>query len=216
MARFNLTRRSSFRSDLALLGALAFLLAAAPAGAGSLWKKDASRSMFADRRATQVGDIITILVQENNTSSKQNTTKTARANSVDASISSFLYPPSATGMLKHNGELPALRYNAATDFSGGGQINNSERITARIAARVVDVLPNGHLVIEGRRHIAFSGEKQEAVLRGTVRQEDITSGNTIFSYHVADATIQYISAGTISDVQRKGWFTRLWEKLSPF
>jgi flagellar L-ring protein precursor FlgH len=82
--------------------------------------------------------------------------------------------------------------------------------------RVIDVLPNRNLVIEGTRETAFSGEQQTAILRGTVRPEDIAANNTIFSYNVADATIKFVSKGTISDNQRKGWFTKIWEKLTPF
>jgi hypothetical protein len=70
-----------------------------------------------------------------------------------------------------------------------GKISNSEKVAARIAVRVVDVLPNRNLVIEGTRNISFSGESQDAVLRGVVRQEDIAANNTIFSYNIADATI---------------------------
>ena len=103
--------------------------------------------------------------------------------------------------------MPALKYSAKSDFDGGGKINNAERITARIAVRVVDVLPNGQMIVEGRRDTSFSGEKQEAILRGIVRSEDVTAGNTVFSFNVADASIQFKSKGTISDSQRKGWFT---------
>jgi flagellar L-ring protein FlgH len=71
-------------------------------------------------------------------------------------------------------------------------------------------------VIEGTRQIAFSGETQDAVLRGVVRVEDIAANNTVFSYNIADATIKYISKGTVSDNQRKGWFTKVWEKVTPF
>ena len=100
--------------------------------------------------------------------------------------------------------------------AGGGQINNSQQITASVAVRVVDVLPNNNLVIEGTRESSFSGEQQTIILRGTIRQDDISALNTVFSYNVADATIKFISKGTITDSQRKGWFQRLWDKVSPF
>ncbi len=114
------------------------------------------------------------------------------------------------------GKLPALKMTAKQDFDGGGKISNSEKITARIAVRVVDVLPNGNLVIEGRRTTSFSGETQEAVLRGVVRGEDVAPNNSVFSYNVADATIKYISNGSVTDSQRKGWFLRVWDKVTPF
>ena len=186
------------------------------ATAQSLWKKESSRSMVADKRATDVGDILTILVQENNTASKDQNTTTSKKTGIDAAIQAFLYSPEASGLLTHNGKMPAIQLNASQDFQGGGKISNAERVTARIAVRVIDVLPNNTLVIEGTKQIAFSGETQDAVLRGVVRSEDVAANNTVFSYNVADATIKYISKGTVTDNQRKGWFTKIWEKVTPF
>lgn len=195
---------------------VAAVLLSVGAQAQSLWKDGASRSMMADKRAAQVGDILTIVVQENNSASKDQNTRTAKETGINAAIETFLYSPEASGLLTHNGKMPAIKLNAKQNFEGGGRISNQERITARIAVRVVDVLPNGNLVIEGTRQTAFSGETQDAILRGVVRTEDIAANNTVFSYNVADATIKYVSKGTVSDNQRKGWFTRVWEKVTPF
>jgi flagellar L-ring protein precursor FlgH len=199
-------------------GALVALLltAVSSASAQSLWKADSSRSIVSDRKAHAVGDLVTILVQESNTATKDNTTKRGKSSAIDASISSFLYSPTASGFLTHNGSLPALKLNSAQSFDGGGKISNSEKITARISVRIMDVLPNRNLVIEGRRTTSFAGETQDAVLRGVIRPDDIAPNNTIYSYNVADATIKYVSSGAITDNQRKGWFTRIWEKVSPF
>jgi flagellar L-ring protein precursor FlgH len=82
--------------------------------------------------------------------------------------------------------------------------------------KVIDVLPNKNLVIEGRRETSFSGEHQTAVLHGIVRQEDITANNNVFSYNIADAKVEINTKGTVDDSQRKGWFTRIWDKLTPF
>jgi flagellar L-ring protein precursor FlgH len=206
-------------SSLYKFVALLFLLASLPmanASAGSLWQDGNSRSMFADKKAHAVGDILTIIIQENNGATRQNNTTTSKKASADASIANFFYSPGASGLLTKNGTLPALKYNSDTEFAGGGQINNSETITAQMAVRVVDVLPNGNLVIEGRLHTAFSGEKQDAIVRGVARPDDIASNNTLLSFNIADATIQFISKGTITDNQRKGWFTKIWDKVSPF
>jgi flagellar L-ring protein precursor FlgH len=186
------------------------------AQAQSLWKEGASRSMIADKRAASVGDILTIIVQENNTASKDQSTRTSKETGLNAAIEAFLYSPDASKLLTHNGKMPAIKLNSKQNFEGGGRISNAEKITARIAVRVIDVLPNGNLVIEGTRQTAFSGETQDAILRGVVRTEDIAANNTVFSYNVADATISYVSKGTVSDNQRKGWFTRVWEKVTPF
>jgi len=209
------TSRPTFRwGRCALLAVL--LTATISVPAQSLWKADSSRALVSDKRAGAVGDLLTILVQENNTASKDNSTKTAKSSAIDASIASFLYSPTASSFLTKNGQFPAMKLNASQNFDGGGKISNSEKITARITVRVVDVLPNNNLVIEGRRTTSFSGETQDAVLRGVVRPEDITPSNTLFSYNVADATIKYVSTGALTDNQRKGWFTKIWEKVTPF
>lgn len=186
------------------------------AQAQSLWKEGASRPMTSDKRAAAVGDILTILVQENNSASKDQNTRTSKESGLNAAIEAFLYSPDASKLLTHNGKMPSIKLNAKQNFEGGGRISNAEKITARIAVRVIDVLPNANLVIEGTRQTSFSGETQDAVLRGVVRTEDIAANNTVFSYNVADATIKYISKGTVSDNQRKGWFTKIWEKVTPF
>ncbi len=210
--------KKSFASlySVAILGVV---LLAAPVGnlsADSLWNQGSSRSMAADKKAQMVGDILTILIQENNGATRQNNTTTSKKASVNAAVNSALYAPAASGLLTKGGTLPALNYTSDTEFNGGGSINNAETITAQVAVRVVDVLPNGNMVVEGQLRTAFSGEKQDAVVRGTIRPDDIMANNTLYSYNIADATIQFISKGTITDAQRKGWFTKVWDKLSPF
>jgi flagellar L-ring protein FlgH len=195
---------------------LALTLVSVPVAAQSLWTAESARSMFSDKRAHGIGDILTILVQENTASTIQNNTRTSKSSAIDAAVNSFLYSPGASGLLTHNGKMPALNIGAKQSFDGGGQINNAERITTRIAVRVVDNLPNGNLLIEGRRQTKISGETTDAILRGVVRTEDITAQNTIFSYHIADASIHYLSKGVVSDSQRKGWFLRIWDKVTPF
>ena len=184
--------------------------------AQSLWKEETSRAIVSDKRATGIGDILTILVQENNSASKDNNTTTAKKTGINAAIASFLFSPAASRLGTHNGKLPAIKMDSSQDFTGGGKISNNERITARIAVRVAEVLPNGNLIIEGTRQTSFAGETQDAILRGVVRAEDIAANNTIFSYNIADATIKYVSKGSVTDNQRKGWFTKVWEKVTPF
>ncbi|MGE3309188.1 MAG: flagellar basal body L-ring protein FlgH [Limisphaerales bacterium] len=193
-----------------------FVVQAPETGAQSLWRDETARSMFADPRARAVGDILTIVVQESASTTKANTTKTAKNTSLDAAINTFLYSPAGSSFLTKNGQMPAINMASKNTFDGGGSINNSEKITSRIAVRVTEVLPNGSLVIEGRRQTKFSGESTDAVLRGVVRAQDVTSVNTVMSYNVADATIQYLSKGAVSDSQRKGWFSKIWDKVSPF
>jgi flagellar L-ring protein precursor FlgH len=78
------------------------------------------------------------------------------------------------------------------------------------------VLPNGNLVIEGARVVAFSGETQYVVLHGLVRADDVASDNTVQSSNIANARVEFINEGTLTDAQKRGWFLKLYEKLRPF
>jgi len=182
----------------------------------SLWHDDTSKSMFVDKRGAGVGDILTVVVQENTTANKNNETKTERQSSLNAAITSFLYSPGSSGLLTKGGTLPAMQYTSDHKHDGTGAINNSESIVAHVAVRIVDVLPNGNLVIEGKRETSFGGERQTIILRGLVRSDDVAGDNTVLSYNVADATIQIIGKGTVTDSTNKGWFNRVWDKINPF
>ena len=78
------------------------------------------------------------------------------------------------------------------------------------------ILYNGNLIIEGMRRTAYVGETQDIILRGTVRKIDITGQNKVNSNQVADLSLRYINTGEITDGQRKGWFKRFWDSVSPF
>ena len=101
-------------------------------------------------------------------------------------------------------------------YTGGGDIKNTQTITTRAAVQVIDVLPNGNLVVEGLREISFSKERQFAALRGIVRGYDVQPDNTVLSSNVADARIEIVSEGTLTDAQKKGWLLRLNDKVNPF
>ena len=191
---------------------LSSVLIAGSASADSLWRTDAAQNMCADKKAHAIGDIVTILVQESSTATKDNNTKTSKETGIDASVATFLYG----GFLAHKGQMPAMKATSKSDFSGGGSINNKEDITARVAVRVIDVLPNKNLVLEGKRQTAFSGETQDVVLRGVVRPDDISANNTVYSYNIADATVTFVNKGSVSNQQKKGWFTRIWDFVGPF
>lgn len=202
-------------SSLVCLGWLALLAVAAPAQSGSLWPAG-SRSMFADSRASRVGDILTVVVAEAATATSAQSKSATRDSSLEDSISQFIFSPATSGRFTSGGELPASSATGKSTFSGGGQINNSQSLTARAAVLVADVLPNGNLVIEGARQIRFSGETQYVVLRGLVRPEDISVSNTVLSSNIADASVEFYSEGNLTDAQKRGWLSKLYEKLRPF
>jgi flagellar L-ring protein precursor FlgH len=189
------------------------LIAVLPASAGSLWAEGASdRGMYADRKAAKAGDILTIIVDESVSAANSQTKKSTRDSSIADAVSSFFYP--ATGL--HKGSLPSLSLKGASSNSGGGDISNNQSLSARAAVLVTDVLPNGNMVIEGMRVVTFSGETQYVVLHGIVRPDDVSSGNTVASSNVADARVEFLSEGSLTDAQKRGWFFKLYEKLRPF
>ncbi len=178
--------------------------------------KAATKSLFSDHKAMRVGDLLSVVVQENSTATKDVSTKTGRKSSADVALDSFLFSPGASKFLTKGGSLPALKFNSQNDFDGSGKINNSEQIVARVEVVVKDLLPNGNMIVEGKRQTAFSGETQDIVLRGIVSPRDVTPNNTVFSYQVADATITIVSKGAASQSTKKGWFSRIWDKVTPF
>jgi flagellar L-ring protein precursor FlgH len=209
--------KSAYISKSVLVASVA-LVSAAPASAGSLWKTAHARetAMYTDRKARRIGDIITVVVSESASVSASKRTKTDKTASVDAAVDAFFWDPAASNGGTHNGSLPQTKMGGTTEFEGGGEISNRQTISARAAVTVVDVLPNGNLVIEGSRFVSYSGEKQYATLRGIVRLDDITNTNTVASSSIADARVEFLSEGTISASQRKGWLSRVIDTVNPF
>lgn len=207
-------KRFPFNSKTILAAALvAASLAGAPADS---LVKPTTKSLYSDKKGASAGDIITVIVQENTSSSKDNSTSTSKSSDLDAKLETFFYAPTASGMLTHNGQLPALKFNSKSGFDGGGSMSNSEKITTRVAVQVIDVLPNQVLLIEGRRQTKINGETSDVVLRGNVRAQDISAANTVFSYNILNPEIQIVDKGLLRDNQRPGWFKRMWDKFTPF
>jgi flagellar L-ring protein precursor FlgH len=196
---------------------LPLLLLAPSIRADSLWLAAGSREqgIATHMKAGLVGDILTIIIAENAAQSASQSKKSNTASGMDASVSQFMFPSTVSGFGTYKGELPGIKFGGSSDFSGGGDVSNSQSITARAAVLVTDVLPNGNLVIAGARRISFSGETQNVVLHGLVRPADIGSGNTILSSNIADARVEFISEGTLTDAQKRGWLSKIYERLRP-
>lgn len=201
--------------SLRSLAALLLAFAPAAAQADSLWTAPGSREqgVATHIKAGLVGDILTIVIAETAVQSASQKKSSNSASNMDASVTQFLYPDSRFGT--HNGSLPGIKFGGSSDFAGGGDVNNSQSITARAAILVTDVLPNGNLVVAGARRINISGETQNIILHGIVRPADIGSGNTILSSNIADARLEFISEGTLTDAQKRGWLSKIYEKLRP-
>jgi flagellar L-ring protein precursor FlgH len=211
---------SKFASDLPAVFLVVLLACPAPAThAGSLWPAGAAgsqTSMFADPKAGKPGDILTIVVDESAVAQSTQSKTSNRDSSVNDAVTQFIFNPATSGLGTHAGVLPSTQFAGKASYSGGGAINNSQSLTARAAVLVTDVLPNGNLVIEGRRVVTFSGETQYVVLHGVVRQADIAPDNTVVSSNIANARLEFSSKGQLTDAQKRGWFAKLYEMLRPF
>lgn len=183
---------------------------------GSIWQAS-SGGMTEDLKARRRGDIVTIVITETASASKEAKTDTSRGSTINAGIPNFM-GLEKVGLLKNNiGDLSKL-INASVDssYKGSGSTSRAENLKATMTARVLDVLPNGNMMIEGRRNIKVNNEDQEIILEGTIRPRDIGADNVINSIYIADARISYAGRGIISDRQSPGWLMNIVDKLWPF
>ncbi len=191
--------------------ALALALTA-PAAADSLFPGSstdanhtnaASVSLFSDNKARHVGDTLTITINEN-------ATTTSKANTTTSKNENLNYGP-GFGPLLHN--IPTFGLTGSIGSNAAGSTNRTDNLAASIAVTVTQVLPNGNLMIEGKRKVGMNAETQEITLTGIVRPQDIAYDNTIQSPLVADAQIKYGGRGPVGDKQHDGLISRVFKFL---
>jgi flagellar L-ring protein precursor FlgH len=214
------------------------------ARADSLWTKPTNneRGMFADARAKNVGDILTIVVQETTVSTRAQTTTTNKEskpgtlNLATDLVNQFLKGVPAWAASKKPAKVgdlsipapptvssnapqltvPDLTIAGKDTYTGGGQATYRQVMTNRSAVTVVDVLPNGNMVVEGTKVLGTGKEMHYAYYRGVVRAADVLPDNTVLSSNVADARVEVRSEGSLTDVERRGWLLRANDRLRPY
>ena len=166
--------------------------------ADSLWNDE---SLYVDKKANKVGDIVTIIISENSVAKTSSGTDTSKDDTLSLSASNN------TGELAF---LPLFTSSAKGKhkYKGSGNTSRSGNIVATITARITDVLDNGNLLLEGHREILINGEKEIITITGIARPEDINSNNEIISTKIADAAISYRGKGTVSEGSRPGLLIR--------
>ena len=163
----------------------------------------ASASLFSDDKARRVGDTLTIVINENASTTSQAATK----NSKNENLS---YGPGFGPLLS---KVPAFGLSGSIGSNASGSTNRTDNLAASIAVTVTKVLPNGNLAIEGKRKVGMNAETQEITLTGVVRPQDIAYNNTIQSPLVADAQIKYGGRGPVGDKQHDGIISRIFKIL---
>ncbi len=183
----------------------------------SLWRPG-SRAFLKDQRASNVGDILTVIIEIADNAAINNTTTRTRTNSENSSASAFLGYEASLGAILPEAVDPTNLVDLDSDSSsaGGGGVNRNESINLRVAALVTQVLPNGNLVLAGRQEVRVNFEKRELQVAGIIRPEDITSTNTIDYDQIAEARIAYGGQGQISDVQQPRYGQQVFDILWPF
>jgi len=187
--------------------------AAAEAAPGAIWSPSARLSdLGRDLRASQVNDVVTVIVSENVSAVAGGASNTERASSANASITSAAGPKSATGALAN-----LLAATGDQKLNGTGTTSRTATLTAVLTARVVKVLPGNLLLIEGDKHIQVNSEDQLIVVRGIIRTPDISTANTVPSSQVADMEIRVNGKGVVGDaVRRPNVLYRILLGLLPF
>lgn len=185
--------------------------------ASSLWQTG-GRAFFRDQRASRVGDILTVVVTINDQAQLQNETKRSRANSDTANATNFLGFESHLHNWFPKAVNPASLLNTGSALSndGKGSVARQEQISLRIAAEIIQVLPNGNLVVQGKQQVGVNFDMRELSISGVIRPQDISAENTITYDQIAEARIEYGGRGSINDVQQPRYGDQLIDILMPF
>lgn len=183
----------------------------------SLWSSS-PQSLFGDRRASQSGDILTVVIEIDDEAEIKNSVAQNRQTDQGFGVSALFGLPELINKNLPDGAslTPAVDITRASNISGNGNIKREEKMTLRLAARVVDVMSNGYLRLAGRQEIMVNNEVRYLQVTGLVRTQDISRLNTITYDKIAEARIYYGGQGQITDTVRSRSGNKLLSKVLPF
>lgn len=183
----------------------------------SLWASD-RQAFFEDQRAGDVGDILTVMLDIKDKAELDNKSDRSRDASEDAGLNALLgYEADLAQVLPETVDNTALVGAAATStHKGSGSIDREEKIQMKLAATIMQVLPNGNLVIQGRQEVRVNFEKRILELAGVIRPQDVSIDNTISYDKIAEARVSYGGKGQITDVQQPRYGQQVYDVLFPF
>ena len=185
---------------------------------GSLYSS-ASSSMFSDHRARSVGDILTVMISEAASASKEAKTSTDRTSNMKAAIPNLFGLENSDTIVNHDPKIDLsnlVNADFSNSFEGGGSTSRKGELTASLTTQVIGKYPNGNLKIRGGKEVMVNSEVQIIYLTGIVRPVDITAANTIPSTKILNARISYTGNGSIGDKQQPGWLMRGLDNVWPF
>jgi flagellar L-ring protein precursor FlgH len=182
----------------------------------ALWR-NGSRAFFKDQRASQVGDIVTVLVNITDNADLKNNTAAARTSAENMGITNmFGFETFIPTMLA--GAIPSSLVKTNGDNNNGGvaEMKRSEAITLSLAGVITQVLPNGNFVVVARQEVRVGDELRELQVSGVIRPQDIASDNTVMHNRMAEARIAYGGRGQLTDVQTPRWGQQALDIILPF
>jgi len=185
---------------------------------GSLFGRG-DNPLFSDKKAMNVNDLVTVVIQENTSQSTQASKTTNRNNNSNLGGASLRGGSGilASAIDKVNAYSNiGLQSTSTSNFTGSGNQSRNESFTTTISTRVIKILSNGNYFIEGSRELLINGEKQIIQLSGVIRPYDIGQDNTIDSKFIADAKILYKTEGEVDKSTRKPWGSKFMESIWPF
>lgn len=187
-----------------------------PQSPGSIWTGN-SNNLLSDLKARRLGDIVTVIIKEEASASKEASTATDRESGMSAGIPTLfgyekIFQENNTALDMTN----LVEANFSNEFSGGGKTTRREDLVATLTTQVVKVYPNGNMKIRGGKSVIVNNENQIIYLTGIVRQHDVSANNTIDSGNILNAQIAYTGKGSISDKQKPGWLMRVLDNTWPF
>ncbi len=188
-----------------------------PSPRASLWTGERG-SLLGDRRAMQRGDIMTVVIEIDDSAEFSNSSDRSRSASQQAGIPQLLGIPQRLDPRLPEGASSAdlVDLNSQSSSSGDGSVSRNERLTLRVAVTITDVLPNGVLEIVGQQEVRVNYELRELIVTGFVRPEDITRQNEITYDKIASARISYGGRGQITDMQQPRYGHQVLESVLPF
>ena len=183
----------------------------------SLWTGSRD-SLLGDRRAMQRGDILTVVIEIDDSAQINNSSDRGRSGNQNMSVTNLFGLPQRINQSLPEGASvdPAVTLGSSSTFSGNGSVQRTERLTLRVAATVTEVLPNGVLAIEGNQQVRVNFEMRELLVSGFVRPADVTRQNEVTYDKIASARIAYGGRGQITDVQQPRLGQQAAEILLPF
>lgn len=163
-------------------------------------------SLYTDKKGKQVGDVLTVIISESAESRSDTQTKTDETNRMKVS------GQAGTGWLE---SIPGLGWTGSSDnnYNGRGRTQRNGELNATISVKIVEVLDNGNLVITGTKQVTMNQETEIIEVSGVVRPNDIAADNSLYSFKIADAVIQYSGDGELDDATSQGLVTRFFHWL---